>query len=115
MIDFSEEFKFGVPMELPPKKELDDSVDHAPKRPDVLNESQKKLAIANSLRYFPEEWHEELAIEFSKETFKSKELAKIMVGEATAELLGDSMGLNKKGPFSLKGVGENIYAWEVEV
>jgi urocanate hydratase len=67
LINFSEEFKFGVPMELPPKKELDDSVDHAPKRPDVLNESQKKLAIANSLRYFPEEWHEELAIEFSNE------------------------------------------------
>ena len=67
MIDFSEEFKFGVPLELPPKKELDNSVDHAPKRPDVLNEEQKKLAIANSLRYFPEDWHEELAIEFSNE------------------------------------------------
>ena len=67
MTDFSEEFKFGVPPELPPKKELDKSVDHAPKRPNVLTEKQKKLAIANSLRYFPEEWHEELAIEFSKE------------------------------------------------
>ena len=67
MTDFSEEFKFGVPPKLPPKKELDESVDHAPKRPNVLDEKQKKLAIANSLRYFPEEWHEELAIEFSKE------------------------------------------------
>ena len=67
MIDFSEEFKFGVPPELPSKKELDKSVDHAPKRPNVLDEKQKKLAIANSLRYFPKEWHEELAIEFSKE------------------------------------------------
>ena len=67
MTDFSEEFKFGVPPELPSKKELDKSVDHAPKRPNVLDEKQKKLAIANSLRYFPEEWHEELAIEFSKE------------------------------------------------
>ena len=67
MTDFSEEFKFGVPPKLPLKKELDESVDHAPKRPNVLDEKQKKLAIANSLRYFPKEWHEELAIEFSKE------------------------------------------------
>ena len=67
MIDFSKEFRFGVPIELPPAKKLDMSVDHAPKRPNVLNEKQKILAISNSLRYFPEEWHEELAVEFSKE------------------------------------------------
>ena len=67
MIDFSKAFESGVPTELPPKKELDMSVDHAPKRPNVLNDKQKKLAISNSLRYFPEEWHEELAIEFSNE------------------------------------------------
>ena len=67
MIDFSKEFEYGVPTELPPKKELDMSVDHAPKRPNVLNDKQKKLAISNSLRYFPEEWHEELALEFSNE------------------------------------------------
>ena len=67
MIDFSKEFECGVPTELPPKKELDMSVDHAPKRPNVLNDKQKNLAIANSLRYFPEEWHEELATEFYNE------------------------------------------------
>jgi len=67
LIDFSKEFEYGVPTELPPKKELDMSVDHAPKRPNVLNDKQKKLAVANSLRYFPEKWHEELAIEFSNE------------------------------------------------
>ena len=67
MIDFSKEFECGVPTELPPKKDLDMSVDHAPKRPNVLNDKQKKLAISNSLRYFPEEWHEELALEFSNE------------------------------------------------
>ena len=67
MIDFFDEFKTGVPSELPPKKELDLSVDHAPKRPHVLNEKEKKLAISNSLRYFPVEWHEELAVEFSDE------------------------------------------------
>ena len=67
MIDFSKEFRSGVPIELPPAKKLDMSVDHAPKRPSVLNEKQKILAISNSLRYFPEEWHEELAVEFSNE------------------------------------------------
>ena len=67
MIDFSKEFECGVPTVLPPKKELDMLVDHAPKRPNVLNDKQKKLAISNSLRYFPEEWHEELALEFSNE------------------------------------------------
>tara|TARA_B100000530_G_scaffold79013_3_gene47681 strand:- start:10945 stop:12957 length:2013 start_codon:yes stop_codon:yes gene_type:complete len=67
LIDFFDEFKTGVPSELPPKKELDLSVDHAPKRPHVLNEKEKKLAISNSLRYFPVEWHEELAVEFSNE------------------------------------------------
>jgi len=67
LIDFSKDFECGVPTELPPIKELDMSVDHAPKRPNVLNDKQKKLAISNSLRYFPEEWHEELAIEFTNE------------------------------------------------
>ena len=43
------------------------SVDHAPKRPSVLNKNQRKLAIANALRYFPSEWHEILGSEFSKE------------------------------------------------
>tara|TARA_B100000900_G_scaffold415651_1_gene446420 strand:+ start:1405 stop:3417 length:2013 start_codon:yes stop_codon:yes gene_type:complete len=64
---FFDEFKYGVPEKLPPKKELDMSVDHAPKRPQVLSEKQKQLAIQNSLRYFPKEWHEELAYEFKNE------------------------------------------------
>jgi len=45
VIDFREEFKHGVPKELPAFKELDTSVDHAPKRPDVLNKEQKKTCI----------------------------------------------------------------------
>lgn len=67
MTTFFDEFKYGVPEKLPPKKELDMSVDHAPKRPQVLSEKQKQLAIQNSLRYFPKEWHEELAYEFKNE------------------------------------------------
>ena len=34
---------------------------------DILSLEEKKLAIRNSLRYFPEEWHHELASEFAQE------------------------------------------------
>ncbi len=64
---FTEDFKHPIPISLPPPKGYDNSVDHAPKRPAVLNKKQRKQAIANALRYFPSEWHEELAIEFSEE------------------------------------------------
>ena len=57
----------GIPEDLPPRKELDDSVPHAPPRPQVLDENGKKLAIENALRYFPEEWHKILAYEFLDE------------------------------------------------
>ena len=63
MIDYSE----GIPTELPQPKPLDESVSHAPNRPQVLNDSEKKLAIENSLRYFKTEWHEELGYEFLRE------------------------------------------------
>ena len=67
MTDFSKEFTNMIPLSLPQSKEYDFSVDHAPKRPSVLNKKQRKLAIANALRYFPSEWHDDLAPEFSKE------------------------------------------------
>jgi len=67
MTMFTNEFNYGVPLNLPPAKEHDSSVDHAPKRPAVLDNKQRKLAVANALRYFPSEWHEELALEFSTE------------------------------------------------
>ena len=67
MTDFSKEFTNMIPLSLPQLKEYDFSVDHAPKRPSVLNKKQRKLAIANALRYFPSEWHDDLAPEFSKE------------------------------------------------
>jgi len=57
----------GIPKTLPPKKERDTSVPHAPIRPQVLNEKERRLAIENSLRYFPVEWHQELAAEFLEE------------------------------------------------
>ena len=57
----------GIPNELPPIRELDNSVPHAPKRPQVLDENERRLAIENSLRYFPKDWHHVLAPEFLDE------------------------------------------------
>ena len=63
MIDFGQ----GIPKVLPNKKPLDKTVPHAPIRPQVLSESEKVLAVSNALRYFPKDWHQELAEEFLAE------------------------------------------------
>ena len=57
----------GIPSQLPSKKERDPKLSHAPKRKDILNADEKKLALRNALRYFPQEWHTELAKEFANE------------------------------------------------
>ena len=57
----------GIPSELPAPKPYDSNVNHAPKRKDILSKDEKKLAIRNALRYFPEEFHSELAPEFANE------------------------------------------------
>ena len=64
----SEDYSLGgIPNELPPIREMDNSVPHAPKRPQVLDENERRLAIENSLRYFPKDWHHVLAPEFLDE------------------------------------------------
>ncbi len=57
----------GIPKELPKPKPYDPNVNHAPKRRDILSKEEKKLAVKNALRYFPKEWHKELAPEFARE------------------------------------------------
>ena len=57
----------GIPDELPVHPGLDDSVDHAPARRQVLSSKEKKLALKNALRYFKPELHEVLAAEFLDE------------------------------------------------
>ena len=57
----------GIPDELPPAKSWDPSVNHAPKRKQILTSNEKKLALKNALRYFPESHHAILAEEFAKE------------------------------------------------
>ncbi|MDC6387493.1 urocanate hydratase [Maribacter sp. PR1] len=66
-MDFKTEILTGIPNKLPSKKKRSNTRSHAPKRKDMLSLEEKKLAIRNALRYFPKEWHLELAKEFAKE------------------------------------------------
>ena len=56
-ISFQEEIRQGIPSQLPPKKDYDESINHAPKRKQILSPDEKKLALKNALRYFPKEQH----------------------------------------------------------
>ncbi len=66
-IDFQTQIRQGIPNDLPAPKSYPSNMNPAPKRKDILNKEEKKLAIRNALRYFPAEWHRELAIEFAEE------------------------------------------------
>ncbi|RRO25620.1 urocanate hydratase [Flavobacteriaceae bacterium 14752] len=66
-LDFQTSIKTGIPKDLPEIKTYDDSINHAPKRKDILNTEEKKLALQNALRYFEPKHHETLAREFLDE------------------------------------------------
>ena len=74
-MDFKSLISQGIPNELPAlvRVTTNNNVDSrpkntpAPKRKDILSLEEKKLAIRNALRYFPKEWHAELAPEFVAE------------------------------------------------
>ena len=70
MNDFQKEILAGIPDELPCVKENDLTVNHAPKRKDILTKEEKKLALRNALRYFPAKHHAVLAPEFAEELEK---------------------------------------------
>jgi urocanate hydratase len=67
---FKEQIRQGIPNVLPAKKEYDSSINHAPKRKEILSEEEKKLALKNALRYFDKKHHKELLSEFSDELEK---------------------------------------------
>ncbi|MDW8297307.1 MAG: urocanate hydratase [Raineya sp.] len=67
---FQEAILQGIPDELPPMPAYDESINHAPKRKDILSKDEKKLAIRNALRYFPKKHHAVLAKEFAEELEK---------------------------------------------
>jgi urocanate hydratase len=64
---FQDQIKQGIPMELPSPKPYDSSVNHAPKRKDILSNEEKKLALQNALRYFDAKHHAILIEEFKAE------------------------------------------------
>ena len=67
MNKFHEDILAGIPAELPEPKPYDPTINHAPKRKEILSAEEKVLAIKNALRYFPVEHHETLAKEFAQE------------------------------------------------
>ena len=66
-VDFQEDILQGIPSSIPKKKAFEPAINHAPKRKDILSLDEKKLALRNALRYFPQEQHEELIEDFLEE------------------------------------------------
>ena len=68
MDKFQEEILAGIPQDrLPEPKPYDKTINHAPKRKDILTAEEKVLELKNALRYFPAKFHAELAPEFAQE------------------------------------------------
>ncbi|MBD3222748.1 urocanate hydratase [bacterium] len=67
LLEFQEHIRRGIPAELPTPPAEDPTVSRAPTRPLVLSADEKRLALANALRYFPRAAHAELAPEFADE------------------------------------------------
>jgi len=65
--NFVQSIREGIPQQLPPDPDFDPNINHAPKRKDILTNSEKRLAIRNALRYIPTEHHTFLAKEFANE------------------------------------------------
>lgn len=68
-LTFQDEIIEGIPDRMPEYRMPDPSLPHAPVRniSGLLSEDEKKLALANALRYFPSRFHNELISEFEKE------------------------------------------------
>ncbi len=68
--EFQDSIRAGIPDTLPAPKPYDTTINHAPKRKDILTPEQKELALHNALRYFDPKHHETLAPEFAEELRK---------------------------------------------
>jgi len=67
---FKEQILAGISNELPQVKEYELDINHAPKRKDILNNEEIKLALKNALRYFNSKHHKTLMPEFKLELEK---------------------------------------------
>jgi urocanate hydratase len=68
--DFQQQILAGIPAELPRPKPFDPTINRAPKRKEILNAEEKKLALHNALRYFDKKHHATLVKEFAEELEK---------------------------------------------
>jgi len=66
-ISFKEQILQGIPNTLPNPKPYEASINHAPKRKEILSDKEKKLALQNALRYFEPQHHATLLPEFKEE------------------------------------------------
>jgi len=66
-LDFKRMIQTGLPDSLPNMPNMDPDISRAPKRKGVLDDSEKKLALKNALRYFPSKMHASLIPEFKAE------------------------------------------------
>jgi len=65
--EFQAHIRQGIPATLPEMPPVDPAISRAPERPMLLSDDEKRLALRNALRYFPESMHAELAPEFADE------------------------------------------------
>ena len=64
---FQEQILQGIPVTLPQPNPFEATINHAPKRKEILSAEEKKLALRNALRYFDAKHHAELIPEFKDE------------------------------------------------
>lgn len=69
-MNFKDQILEGIPYKLPEPKAYDESLNHAPRRKEILDEDEKKLALENALRYFDKKHHATLLPEFREELEK---------------------------------------------
>jgi urocanate hydratase len=67
MSEFKKQVLQGISSELPSVRPYESTINHAPKRKDILSKEEKKLAIRNALRYFDKKHHPVLSKEFAQE------------------------------------------------
>ncbi len=69
-MNFKDQILAGIPDELPAAKTYDKSLNHAPRRKEILDADEKKLALENALRYFDKKHHPTLLPEIKEELEK---------------------------------------------
>lgn len=65
--EFRADIRAGIPAQIPAAQKYDTTINHAPRRKQILTPDQERLALRNALRYFPKEQHAALAPEFADE------------------------------------------------